>query len=101
MRTLSYAEIDFVIAQVDGAMLETRYFKRGDSEPYRVMVAPRETMLRSDGHVLPTQLTVRNFARGTSTKVIFSELQVNPQIDDKIFSVGTLESQRDLHRAVE
>ena len=53
-------------------------------------------MVAQDGHVLPTQLTVYNRIRGTSTTVIFGDLRVNPKMDDRLFSVTMLERDRNL-----
>lgn len=93
---LSYQNVDFLIATRDNAILETRYFKRGTTEPYRVIVVPRESMTNGRGHVLPRRIVVHNLIRGTSTEVIFHELEIDPSIDDRIFSVRTLEQRRRL-----
>ena len=95
-REFSYARIVFIVSQADGAILETQHFKRGQETPFRVISAPRGGMVEKDGHVLPTRLTVYNRLRGTSTEVIFEDLQINPAIDDHLFSVSTLERDRDL-----
>ena len=95
-REFSYARIVFVVSQADSAILETQHFKRGQETPFRVISAPRGGMVEKDGHVLPTRLTVYNRLRGTSTEVAFEDLQVNPAIDDHLFSASTLERDRDL-----
>ena len=95
-REFSYARIVFVVSQADAAILETQHFKRGQETPFRVISAPRGGMVEKDGHVLPTRLTVYNRLRGTSTEVAFEDLQVNPAIDDHLFSASTLERDRDL-----
>jgi hypothetical protein len=95
-RDSGYSHVIFVIAQADGAILETRYFKRGDEAPYRVISAPREGMIHQDGHVVPTYITVYNRVRGTSTEVRFDGLRINPPIDEHVFTVTTLELQREL-----
>jgi len=59
-RDFDYSHLVFVVARSDGAILETQYFKRGQEEPYRVIRAPREAMVESDGHVIPTRLDVEN-----------------------------------------
>jgi hypothetical protein len=96
LREFSYARIVFFVSQADGAILETQHFKRGQEAPFRVISAPRDGMMKKDGHVLPTRLTVYNRLRGTSTEVTFEDLQINPVIDDHLFSVSTLERDRDL-----
>ncbi len=95
-RDFSYSEVLFVIAQSDAAILEVRYYKEGESEPYRAVSAPRRFMLEQDGHVLPTRMTVHNYVRGTTTEVTFEDLKVNPPIDDSVFSLVTLEQERKL-----
>jgi len=44
------------------------------------------------------QLAVRQLARGSSTELVLRKLSVNPEIDDRIFSVRTLDQQRPLPR---
>jgi len=95
-RDFDYSHLVFFVARSDGSILETQYFKLGQEEPYRVIRAPRAAMVESDGHVLPTQLDVENRARGTTTQVLFRDLEINPPIDDHLFSVSTLEQQRKL-----
>lgn len=96
LENFSYAEVEFVVSQTDGAILETRYFKQRAPTPYRVITSPRASMIRRDGHVVPTRFSVRDEIRGTRTDVEFTDLVVNPPIDDRLFSVSTLESGRDL-----
>ena len=95
-RDFSYAEVLFVIAQSDAAILDVRYFKEGESEPYRTVSAPRRFMVELNGHVLPTRMTVHNYARGTTTEVTFENLKVNPPIDQRVFSLVALEQERKL-----
>jgi hypothetical protein len=91
-----YSQVEFDVAQSDHAILETRYYKRGESQPYRVLESPRSTMVERGGHVLPTRLLVRDVRRGTTTEVLISDLQVNASIPDRIFTVATLEQKRKL-----
>ncbi len=93
-RDFSYSEVLFVIGQSDAAILEVRYFKEGESAPYRAVSSPRRFMVEQDGHVLPTRMTVHNYVRGTMTEVTFEDLKVNPPIDDSLFSLVTLEQER-------
>jgi hypothetical protein len=91
-----YSRIEFDIAQSDHAILSTRYYKRGEPDPYRVLETPRSSMVEREGHVLPTRLFVNNVRAETSTEVLISDLQVNASIPDRIFTVATLEQQRKL-----
>jgi hypothetical protein len=95
-RDFNYSEVLFVIAQSDAAILDVQYFKEGESEPYRAVSAPRRFMVEESGHVLPTRITVHNYSRGTTTEVTFEDLKVNHPIDDRLFSLVTLEQKRKL-----
>ena len=96
IRKGNYSRAEFVVAQSDGAILVNRYYKRGQESPYRVITASRATMVRQGGHVLPTRLIVSNELRGTTTEVLIRNLRVNPPLDDRIFTVATLEQERKL-----
>ena len=82
----NYTHVHFLVARSDSALLATRYFKRGAERPFRILRAERDSMLTDAGHVLPTEITVENLARGTSTRVHYYDLVVNPEIEDRIFS---------------
>ena len=86
-----YAELRFWVSTRDAAILRVEFFKRGASDPFRSISAPRSGMQRSGEHVLPSHIRVENYARGTSTEVHFRNLRVNPEIDRRVFSVQTLE----------
>jgi hypothetical protein len=96
IRKGNYARVDFIIAQTDKAILVTRYYKRGHESPYRVITAPRATMVRQGGHVLPTRLIASDELRGTQTEVLIRNLQINPSLNDRLFTVATLEQERKL-----
>ncbi|MBW2493882.1 MAG: outer membrane lipoprotein-sorting protein [Deltaproteobacteria bacterium] len=91
-----YSRVEFDVAQLDHAILATRYYKSGESEPYRVLESPRSSMVERGGHVLPSRLLVRDVNRGTSTEVLISDLEVDASIPDRIFTVSTLEQKRKL-----
>ena len=95
-RRFNYDRVVFTIAEKDGAILGADYFKRGADEPYRVLSAPRSHMIESGGHVLPTFMRVENRMKGSHTDVALRNLRTDQEIDDRIFSVRTLESRRDL-----
>jgi len=96
VRKGNYSRVEFDIAQADGAILATRYYKRREQRPYRVLEAPRSAMIEQGGHVLPTRLLASNVLRGTATEVLVEGLRVNASISDRIFTVATLEQQRKL-----
>ncbi len=93
----AYAAVVLAVAP-DGAILEYRYFERGAQTPYRVIETPRAEMHRESGHLLPTLFSVRHLERGSTTELTLRKLAVNPPIDDRIFSVRTLDQQRPLPR---
>jgi hypothetical protein len=95
-RQYSYDRVRFALAVSDLAMLETEYFKRDAAEPYRVIRARREAMVEADGHVLPTHLLIESRDRGTRTEVHVGSLRINPEIDARLFSVKTLQSEKRL-----
>jgi len=89
----TYHEVRFWIATSDPVILQAHYFKRNASEPFRTVSAPRASMKESGGHVLPTRLVVENLARGTTTEVVYNDLAINTKIDDRVFSIRTLEQK--------
>ena len=89
----TYHEVVFWLAQSDQVILQAHYFKRGAQEPYRTIEAPRSSMQKTNDHTLPTRLIVENLARGTTTEVTYRQLAINPEIDDRVFSVRTLEQK--------
>ena len=82
----------------DRAILEYRYFARDTQTPYRVIETPRARMHSEAGHLLPTFYAVRQAGRNSTTELTLRKLSVNPPIDDRIFSVRTLDQQRPLPR---
>lgn len=95
-RSVNYAAVHFVVAKSDLAILAASYFKRTADRPYRIVTASRPAMIVRDGLILPTRLTVRNLDRGTRTEVHLTQLAIDPEIDDGLFSLQALESQRPL-----
>jgi hypothetical protein len=90
----SYHLVAFWIAESDHVILQAHYFKRDADEPFRTISAPRSAMTTLNGHTLPTRLVVENLSRGTTTEVTYGQLMVNPTIDDRVFSIRTLEQKR-------
>lgn len=91
-----YQSIEFLVARRDFAILATSYFKRGSTEPFRLIQIPRGHMVTLEGHVLPTRILAQNKRRRTSTEIRITNLRVNPPLEDHLFSVVTLEQQRPL-----
>lgn len=97
--TRSSELVVFNVARLDDIILEIRHYKDDSPEPFRVVSLTRAGMIEGHGHLLPTRLTVRNVSRGTTTEVTFSDLTINPKIDDRVFSLRTLEQERDIFRS--
>jgi hypothetical protein len=93
----AYAAVVLAVAP-DRAILEYRYFAADAEKPYRVIETPRGQMHQEAGHLLPTRYSVRHLERGSTTELVLKKLSVNPEIDDRIFSVRTLDQQRPLPR---
>jgi hypothetical protein len=91
----AYAHVDFLVAK-DAAILEYRYWKAGGPEPYRIIEAPREHMVERAGHLLPTRFQVTNVLRRATTEAVIHEMDVDADIDERIFSQRTLEQERPL-----
>jgi hypothetical protein len=96
IRKGSYARARFAVAQSDNALLEVRFYKPEQESSYRVITAARATMIEREGHVLPTRMMVIDEVRGTRTEVLVNNLQINPPIKDRVFTVATLEQERKL-----
>jgi hypothetical protein len=90
----SYQRIAFFVALSDLAILELRYYKTGDAQASRVVRFPRASIRSSEGRLIPTRIHVANTIRGSETEVVISELEVDPKIDDRLFSIATLRAQR-------
>jgi len=50
-------------------------------------------MIKANGHTLHTRITVENRSRKTRTEITYRDLQVDPKISDRLFSVRTLEQR--------
>jgi hypothetical protein len=92
----TYQRITFLAALSDLAILELRYYKAGDAQASRIVRFPRASIRGSEGHLIPTRIHVANTVRGSETEVEISELEVNPEIDGRLFSIVTLRAQREL-----
>lgn len=90
----AYERAVFSVAESDGSILETRYYKRGAEEPFKIIRAPRAETRRFGDHVLPTFLVVENLARGTRTEVRIRELEIDPELDDGLFTASAIEVGR-------
>jgi hypothetical protein len=92
----TYHRVAFVVAVSDLAILELRYYKAGGVQAFRIVRFPRTSIRRANGNLIPTRIHVANTIRGSETDVEISELEVNPEIDDRLFSIVTLRAEREL-----
>jgi outer membrane lipoprotein-sorting protein len=92
----TYHRVAFLVAVSDLAILGMRYYKAGDAQAFRVVRFPRASIRKSERNLIPTRIHVANTLRGTETEVEISELEVNPEIDDRLFSIVTLRAERGL-----
>jgi outer membrane lipoprotein-sorting protein len=53
-------------------------------------------MIFENGHIVPTLMTVENLSRKTTTTATFRNLVLDPEIDDRLFSVTVLERNPEL-----
>jgi len=90
----AYERVEFCVAESDGSILETRYYKRGAVRPFKIIRAPRASIRRFGDHVLPTFLEVENLSRGTRTEVRIHDLSVDPDLDDGLFTASAIEVGR-------
>ncbi len=92
----AYDRAEFFIAEKDAAWLEHRYYKQGSFKPFKIIYSPREHMKVVDGHAFPTRVFVKDLEKGSLTELRMLELKLNPEIDDRLFSVVQLEKGRPL-----
>jgi len=93
LRDVAYAEAVFTIARSDDSLLRVDHLKVGADEPYRSLWVHRGSMIKANGHTLHTRITVENRSRKTRTEITYRDLQVDPKISDRLFSVRTLEQR--------
>lgn len=92
----TFARVHYLIAQRDHAILRTRYFKRAASKPYKIMEMPRSGMLESGHCRIPSFIRVSEPQRRTSTELVVTEIQLDRQFDDSLFSMAALETSREV-----
>lgn len=84
----------YFVAKSDHAILEVRYFRKGRDEPIKVQRVPRDKMVSIGNHIVPTQLWVENRLRNTETEVRFSQIRIDPELKNSLFSRSALEIGR-------
>jgi Outer membrane lipoprotein-sorting protein len=92
----AYDRVDFFVAASDYAMLEVRYYRDGELEPYKVTRMARGSMERFDDHVLPKRIDFEDLTAGTETTLIFRRREVDPELPRAPFSTRSLETRSHL-----
>jgi hypothetical protein len=93
---LTYTSADYFVAAADLALLEMHYHKERFEGPFRIITSRRGDMIFENGHIVPTLMTVENLSRKTTTTATFRNLVLDPEIDDRLFSVTVLERNPEL-----
>ena len=91
-----YERVEFLVATRDAALLETRYFGRGGSEPTKVIRFPREHLREEGGFSVPQRIEVENLRNRTRTEVTATSLEVGAKLDLRLFTTGALLREADL-----
>jgi hypothetical protein len=94
-----YDRADFFVAMRDYALLEIRFYRPGETEAFKVAHMPRENTELLNGHALPSRMVFQHLPTGTQTELRFHERLVNPELEDAMFTITSLESRRRLNRA--
>lgn len=89
-RSGAYDRAEFVIALSDAALLETRYFSGSSEEPFKIVRFPRGALHEEAGASIPTSILVENFRKHTETEVSVEDLEINPELDDRLFTTDAL-----------
>lgn len=84
----------YYVAKADNAILEIRYFRDSQDGPIKIQRTPRERMISLNGRIVPTLMWVEDPVRNRRTEVQFSEIRINPEIKDSLFTSSSLELGR-------
>jgi hypothetical protein len=96
-----YQRVEFSVSRSDFLLLKSAFFRVDSDVPFRTIESERSSALVSEGHVLPTVLLVDNRLRGTTTEARFERLEVNPELNDNLFTAVALEAGRRVPRIVD
>jgi hypothetical protein len=91
-----YERVEFAIAVTDASILETRYFAKGSIAPFKVIRFPREALHEDGGYSLPTRISVSNLRKGTETEVTVEMLELDPDVDLRLFTTDALLREAEL-----
>jgi hypothetical protein len=92
----AYDRVEFAIATRDAAILETRYRAKAAEAPFKVIRFPREHLHEEKGYSVPRRISVANLRRGTETEVTVETLELDPDVDLRLFTTGALLREAEL-----
>ena len=85
-----YERVEFAIAPGDATILETRYYTRGADAPFKRIQFPRASLHEEAGFSVPTRISVANLKRDSQTEVTVESLELNPNLDIRLFTTNAL-----------
>ena len=92
----TYDRVDFFVAASDYAMLEVRFYRTGELNPYKVTRMDRAQMEHYEDRVLPKRIDFEDLDAGTETTIVYRRREVNPELSNAPFSVRSLETRSHL-----
>jgi len=93
-RVSGYEAVEHAIAAKDFAILATRYFKKGATEAYKELTMERAQMFEQGACRVPRRIRVEDRQRGTTTVLAVSQLRIDADLPDDLFSMVSLETKR-------
>jgi hypothetical protein len=86
------ARVSFLVALSDDAILRVEHGLGGEIR--RRLEMPRASILERGTLRIPSRIDVSDLRRGTRTTLEIRDIVVDPELDDRLFSVVTLETGR-------
>lgn len=84
----------YFIAESDQAIREVRYWRGDKKRLLRVQRVPRDAIAKMGTHLVPTRIEIEDLQRRSHTTVTFSQIHLDPELDDKLFSRTAVEKGR-------
>jgi hypothetical protein len=91
-----YERVEFAIAASDASILETRYLAKGSDAPFKVIRFPRENLHEEGRYSVPRRISVVNLRRSTETEVTVDMLELDPDVDLRLFTTDALLREAEL-----
>jgi hypothetical protein len=91
-----YERVEFAIATSDASILETRYLAKGSDAPFKVIRFPREHLHEEGRYSVPRRISVANLRRNTETEVTVEMLEIDPDVDLRLFTTDALLREAEL-----